>query len=52
MEASGQPHAPAALPPGKNPMYPMNRWLELIRLGLKNLGRNNTKWLALMLYIW
>jgi hypothetical protein len=24
---SGQLHAPAALPPGKEPQYPLDRWL-------------------------
>jgi hypothetical protein len=27
MEVSGQLHAPAALPPGKNPWYPLDRRL-------------------------
>jgi hypothetical protein len=27
MQASGQLHAPAALPPGKEPWYPLNRRL-------------------------
>jgi hypothetical protein len=27
VEVSGQPHAPAALPPGKSPQYPLNRML-------------------------
>jgi len=28
MEVSGQLHALAALPPGKEPQYPMDRWLD------------------------
>jgi hypothetical protein len=29
MEASGQLHAPAALPPGKEPLYPLDRRLGI-----------------------
>jgi hypothetical protein len=28
MEVTGQPHAPATLPQGKNPSYPLNRELS------------------------
>jgi hypothetical protein len=27
MEVSGQFHEPTALPPGKSPQYPLDRWL-------------------------
>jgi hypothetical protein len=35
MEASGEPHSSSALLPGKEPHYPLDRWLD----GLQSLSR-------------
>jgi hypothetical protein len=40
LEVSGQLHAPAALPPGKKPQYPLDRWLG----GPQSRSGNMEKW--------
>jgi hypothetical protein len=48
MEVSGQLHAPAALPPGKSPWYPLDRRLggpqsrSILHKRHKKLGLNET----------
>jgi hypothetical protein len=43
MEMSGQLHAPVALPPGKSPLYPLDRRLggPQSRLGRGGEGKNS-----------